>query len=462
MLVYSTLFNVSPDLQMESFIKMAIEWVSNKNSRYNFPEIQWNYDEELKIKTLDDKAEFRLYVLIEKSTVAVRLSSIDDDNILWVNYYALVGNELYVELQKYSKDDGKEIDSFFNLPYLLTSLFRNNLIIRDEKYCTQNNAYMSINTDNHTIVRDLILNGNDTDLPIVYISKYTKAKYDKDYAISKQNISKKLLGLSYVLVEQDTAVSRILKDETNYSNPYNGAVQIFFPNNTTKRFIPSTHIISDIFKTLLDAKAHLKIDDKFTYSHITNEIYKIKINQLKEVQESSERMSKELKCAENMLFELSEQNDSLRKDIYSYQIQIEALKKALNERIEKPLMNQADITEIYQNEQFECVYDALKEYYAKYAPNKSRLKDILKAILDNNKPQYKGTREELISRFEKIITESTIDLDELEKLGLKLTQDGKHYKAKFPNSAPFITISKTPSDSVHGPGNIISQFRRML
>lgn len=399
MLVYAANFTLK-DIEIPDFINLAIEWVTNSKSNYDIEPVTWNGEEEQVIKSLNGKTELSIYVLIEKNTVAVKLKTIDQDNIEWENQYSLVDNELYVQLQKHSQDDEIYINSQFHLPYLLKMLFDRNLIINNT--CFNNNGFATlIDETNYDRVVNLIINGNNCDLPIIYISTNS---YDVtsatsfEYPIAYKPLSKRLMGLAYVLIEKDRYISQKLREETEQKNPYNGAIQIFFTNGYSKRLLPydfnnEKNMRHEIFNIVFNRNFRIKKDDKFSLTYITNEIYKIRISNLEKKGKNLRNLEEEKQLDKERIDELKEELSKAKKDIFSYQSKIEALQLALDKQTEnEPLLDKPDIDDLYNGEIFDCIFDILQDKI-KNTDNETRTYQVLNSIINKNKHHYVGERE---------------------------------------------------------------------
>ena len=247
MLVYSTKFEVNDNFNIETFMCLIKEWLTHPNSKTKFPDFEWDGKEEFIIKSLDGCSTLYLYVLIEQNTIAAKLNTVDQNNIEWDNYYSLVNNELYIELQKHAKDPSIILNNKYHLPYTFHLLHDKGYIRHDETKILNSGTitYVSLN-ENFDFIKNIILQNTTIDLPVVYVSYKRNGKYST--AVNIDALRNSLLGMAYVVVEKDKDTSVKLSEETSYSTPYLGAIQICFPNGFTKRFIPNDNIPEYIFR----------------------------------------------------------------------------------------------------------------------------------------------------------------------------------------------------------------------
>lgn len=97
MLVFTTTFPVSERLSIEDFINLAVEWVLNPKSRYNFKKFIW--DGSTTFSTTDESGNVELIIntIKETKTVAIRLKNLEDP-IEWVSDFIMTNNHVSVQL----------------------------------------------------------------------------------------------------------------------------------------------------------------------------------------------------------------------------------------------------------------------------------------------------------------------------------------------------------------------------
>ena len=96
---------------------------------------------------------------------------------------------------------------------------------------------------------------------------------------------------------------------------------------------------------------------------------------------------------------------------------------------------------------------------------KTRRSDVLKGILESN--EYEQLLEKKREAVEKILKDYNGISGTMEKqladLGLMLSDVGRHYKIRYYNNPRYwITMAKTPSDSVKGDKNLISKIKKKM
>lgn len=469
MLVYAANFNLK-NIDVFGFIDLAIEWVTNKNSYYDIPPFKWNEEEEQIIKSSDGKLEFTIYVLIEKDTVAIKLENIDESGIKWVNEYSLVENQLYVQLQKYSTDINDElyVSSQFNLPYLLKMLFQRDKV--QEHPIFNNNGYPTfIDKSNSKIITDLINNKTKYDLPVVYISKNISIESYYPYFVNYSKLSKTLMGIAYVAIEKDLEVSQIIRESTNWKNPYDGAIQIFFNNGYSKRLLKE-HFESEklmrkkVFDIVFNRTFRIQKEDKFSLSYIANEIYNTQIDNLKNNQSKLKLLQSELELCHNRINILKNENEQYKSDIYTYQTKCVILQEKIDRNDDSDMLSKGKLDDLYDNEVFDCIYDTISEMLCNYVNSESRQNEILTSILETNKNKYTNSRKAKIEQFKQYAYNAKGATkrfkNNLTNMGLEVYGDN-HPKIRFPKGKQIATLGSTPSDS-RSADNSVTEFKKLF
>ena len=468
MLVYATKFTVTDDLDIVKFIDLATEWVLNPSSNYEFADFSWDGKEEFTVLSKDGKTTFSVFVLIEHDTVAVRLRTTDQNSIEWENLYSLVGNELYVQLQKHNTNSEVYLTDNFHLPYLIKLLYKYNFVHFDNTTELNTGWPMNISSSlNLEIAKNLMTKKYYADKPIVYVSIYHN-QGAFSHAVNTEMLTKQLLGLAYVFAEIDVEASNKLSSLTSYSNPYNGAIQIYYPNGYCRRFLPDAFsseykLRNEIAKAIFDRSLHTKVDEKFTFFFITNEIYKIRIRNLERNKDNIEQLKDELALANQRIDELSTERDQLKNDTYSYQTRIDSLVASLEVKSDTALLSRGELKDLYENEVFDCVYDVLSETL-KATSSRSRCHEILTSLLNTNKSSYKNTRYSKMDKFKEIIyAHPKVNKhmkNQLRALGLVI-EGSNHPKIRFPHGKLMVTLSSTPSDDCDAD-NAIRDFNKLF
>lgn len=477
MLVFTTTFPISNNLSVESFINLAVEWVSNSKSKYNFDDFIWNGSTTFSVTDMSGNVELSINTINETQTVAIRLKNLDG-SIEWISDFIMTNNHISVQLQRNSTDNADYIPKF-HIPYFLRMILGKNYGGCDN--CLNISTSPTIITEkNISIIVDIINSGSLYKLPIVYISRQMPG----DYSIDANQMARKLAGIAHILVENDTSVSRLLQEKTSSANPYNGAIQVYYPKNFTKRFIPEffysrKEMQDSIISFISERNLQMKIDEQYQYYYVTQRILNNKrleaekkhkqsendIDSLTEMYDALEKQYQALKEEQEHLS--SELNDSKAKTIF-LQDQVMELKEKLDQQTNDqntPLIYHGDEPDLYTGEQHDILLAVLADALNKIIPNdtpSSRRHDVINSILKQNKPiGVLNNKLEVVNQVFKHSKLTKQDIVELQKIGLCLTSDKNHYKFTFMNKpCYYTTVSKTASDIGHGNKNTANQIKR--
>lgn len=477
MLVFTTTFPVSSEFSFENFINLAIEWVLNPKSKYNFDNFIWDKSSTFSKTDVSGNVELIINTINSTQTVAIRLKNLDG-SIEWISDFIMTDNHISVQLQRNSTDNADYIPNF-HIPYFLKMILENNYGGCDN--CLNINISPTIITEkNISIIANIINSGSIYKLPIVYVSRQISG----DYSIDANQIARKLAGTAHVLVEKDISVSRLLQEKTSSANPYNGAIQIYYPKNFTKRFIPEyfcsqKEIQNSIISFISERNLQMKIDEQYQYYYVTQRILNNKrleaekkhkqsendIDSLTEMYDALENQYQALKEEKEHLS--SELNDSKAKNIF-LQDQVMELREKLNHQTNNqntPLIYHGDEPDLYTGEQYDILLDVLTDALNKIIPNDTpspRRRDIINSILERNKPIGElNNKLEVVDQVFKHPKLTKQDITELQKIGLCLTSDKNHYKFTFMNKpCYYTTVAKTASDTGHGNKNTANQIKK--
>ena len=103
----------------------------------------------------------------------------------------------------------------------------NNLLISDRE--------IQITKHNLDLAESIIYGRIKYLLPIVYV---TKCFVDNVTILDTKELAKDLAGTAHVVVEENTEITAELKERTNGTNPFNGAVHIYYSDKVGTRIVP--------------------------------------------------------------------------------------------------------------------------------------------------------------------------------------------------------------------------------
>ena len=245
MITFSTMFYVTKELTKEKLIELAFEWI-NESPHYGFDNISWSgedlYEEEC------EKQKFSVVQSNDKKILAIRLENIDDDNVLWTNDFVYeerdVNNMLLVRLARDAVDKESIVTRKYNRPRLMKTILKlgygaedNNLLISDRE--------IQITKHNLDLAESIIYGRIKYLLPIVYV---TKCFVDNVTILDTKELAKDLAGTAHVVVEENTEITAELKERTNGTNPFNGAVHIYYSDKVGTRIVPDEFSKANAFR----------------------------------------------------------------------------------------------------------------------------------------------------------------------------------------------------------------------
>lgn len=337
-----------------------------------------------------------------------------------------------------------------------------------------------IKEENISIIADIINSENPYKLPVVYISRIISG----EYIIDVNQTARTLAGVAHVLVENDISVSRLLQEKTSRANPYNGAIQVYYPKNFTKRFIPDyfsseKEIQNSIIHFINERNLQMKIDEQYQFYYIKQNILNTKrleaekkhkqtINDVDSLTEMYDALEKQYNALKEEKKQLSSELNDSKSRIMFLQDQVMTLNETLNQIKNDqniPLIYQGNEPDLYEGEQHDILLEVLTDALCNIIPNDTptpRRRDIIKSILERNKPIGElDNRLQVIKQIFKHPKLTTQDIANLEKNGLHLVSEKNHYKFTFMNKpCYYTTISKTTSDKGRGNKNTVAQIKK--
>ncbi len=467
MLNFSTKLYVSDELTSEVFINRVIEWVRG-GDYYTFGEIIWNNEEEFTVENPDKTQRLDIFLYDNNRTVAVHLSN-KDGQVLWINDYVLrdVNDKRILAVQLYSEplDVSVKQPRIFNRPRLLKKIVEDGFGGIDCDISVSD-RFVMINKENIEIIENVIKGKQQYFMPIVYVSEIRG-----DWAVNCKELAKDLAGVAHVFVENDSSVCRWLRDNTDYQNPYNGAVQVYYSSNASMRFLPQyatspNHFRKQITYSIFERLTFNKIDEGLTWNSIrlrqlqsskqnSDELYSISEQMLLEAESN-------FRSATNRIEELETENNRLMQKLNAYE-------NGFNKReeVNSPIFFESQETEFYNNE-FNDILLRIIEKEIKSMDGNQNLKErrkyhVLTSILRQN--QRTNYDSEIMLQIKDALGNNN-DLSKrqirlLEDLGFSV-EEGEHYKLTYKNDSRYMfTISKTSSDS-RGKKNLMSEIKNTL
>lgn len=464
MLLCSSKLPVMKSCTPSALTNLATEWILASRN-YSFKPFSWDGSPEFICR--GDNGEVFQIGLFEKGRIcAVHFSATDNRNIKWTTDFILDTDENILAFQLYR--DAPANTNFvrpdFSLPYLVRSLI-------SAGYCDQDNELtiskepIFAHEEDVDWIANLMLRNKKYNLPIVYMS----CEQDGHGIVNPYMLADKLNGVAHVVFETTRAVSYELREKTGGTNPYSGAVEIYYSNGT-RRFLPTqisgTHSqkVYTIVNALFAHLVQLQIEDKFSWSQLQSNKLK---QQLSIVVSKKEQDSKDYEQFEKTYEEILAEKDStikqLRDQLYSANATIAQMESQLALIEDVPALIVGKEHDLYPHEQQSMLCEILAREL-KATQENTRKFHVLNALLEANRCENTvADKRAKIKQCLRAYKKMTPTLwKELESIGFSLTDDGKHIKAVFEEDPRYMgTLSKTGSDH-RGGENIVHELIRLI
>lgn len=462
MIVYYTRYHIIPSFDSQALLNFAFNCVNGmKNCPEEFKGKSWDGAENGEWKNGRDLLAFDIDN--QNKQVAFRIAITDENGELWTTDAALNENdhELQLRLAREKKSISAELDKRFHLPYLFKKLIKDHIAAMDlDLPITEEPIFL--NDDNIHIIANLTNGEKKYALPVVYVSHpFNKDDYDLDIF----EMSKDMAGSAHVIVEKETATSFKLRELTNGKNAYNGAIDVFYDNDSF-RYLKWPELTANQYRYKISQAIYVRlamrnIDEFSSLSAIR---IRNKIRKLEHTNMESERLAFEIETLKDKnkeieeLFELSsEEAKLLQKQVNGLENKVTALMGALNKKNESEgdtavLLKHSE-TEFYEDEIKRIILESIRAYLKGFGEEERARRDfhLLNDLLLNNEVSEIGNL--LRSAIFQVIRKNRLsksDVRELEGLGFEI-QSGGHNKYLFHNDDRYIvTISNSPSDYREG------------
>ena len=308
-----------------------------------------------------------------------------------------------------------------------------------------------------------VINGNyECELPLIFVSKIFNTA---GYQINVDVVAQRLAGMAYVLAEKGDDFVEELRNKTSGRNPYNGHIRVYYKGGASKEYYEragrGNSIDNDIIKNIMEYVTAQADKEDITWDAFYNERVAV------HMKENNEMLDEALNENGSLAEQLSEAKEKIRrliKENSGLNAQKDALKKALCNATERRLIEQADIPEFFDGEQYDLIVSALKKVLASYGED-SRAYELLNGILANNEIIGNGDHMEEIVKKVLSSGENPTERDfvALKAVGFEVVSDNNHYKLVYKGNAKYtFSLFKTASDRQRGGKNNVSDILKRL
>lgn len=301
-------------------------------------------------------------------------------------------------------------------------------------------------------------------LPIVYVS----AGFHGDYTLDPDRLAADLAGMSHVVVEPNRAFSLRLRIEVDSENVYGGTIGVYWPDGNGRRsffmgagFEGPDDLCRAIVDEIRTALTNRRVLDRCTWAFLQEAVSRLALEELrssgsKEVDKYVESFDRELTAKNQRLEDAEKEIARLRMELRVYEARMAAgTGSLLRTGVEQDL---------YPNEVYRIVRDAVEDAQSRVSPDSRRL-HVINAILKANPAgeDVAGSKreqlKELLRAFRGLETKTRRGL---ESLGFAIVEDGRHYKLVFQGDDRYTFALPRSGSDYRGGLNAASDIARLL
>lgn len=465
MLIFSTKLIVNEGLTKDVFIGLIIDWLS-ENRNYRFGHITYDGTKAFVIEKGGDSLEITDY----EEALTVRVIN-DCGGVIWTNDYVLTqaDNRGILAIQLYSDTESMAVKmpGKFNKPRILRQVVEKGYGGTDQKLPVSNEAFI-ITEENLEIARKLIMREDVYFMPVIYVSY---PRYAIDEPIDFEAMARNLSGIAHVIVEpkEIAATVRRLTDERN---PYDGAVEIFYGQQSSYRALPDNYESLEQMRLFIENSVQQKIlmtriDDAFSWLKIHFAHLQMKNQEdpemialyktlLKEAEDEGDLKKEHIDELEYHIMELEERIKDLNAQLAQKKSQIQTYQFRFEQSGKEEISSGVNFVtaekELYDGEIRDVIIKILEKEKgfmdSDYNLSASRKFHVLEDILKRN--TQTGKADEIAECLSNIVDKScSLNAQrkrQLTELGFEI-KVGTHYKVTFNGDERYtFTLSKTASD----------------
>lgn len=450
MLVYTTKIPVSDELGFDQFVEYIFVWLKG-SKHYHFTDESWNRNAFQELSPNENESlQIAFYKQI--NICAVRFRFKDKKGFIWKTDYILNKQENKLSFQMYTEQNEKNNDKQqrIKLPVFLKKIEKfygkdGDLEIKD--------LPIPVNESNAILLRDIVLNKVEYELPIIYI---TRDKFNT-FKINPHQLAKEFKGQAHVFYDESLDVQNILKKQTNGKNPYLGAIEIYY-KKAIERIYPIQLIraksdderIDLIYSILINQLIRVSIDDKYSWNELKNQRQIENIDELKKKLHEIDDYKALATEYDQALDLIRDENRELKETNRVQEAKINSLNERLSNVSQEPVLIKGDEEDLYEDEQKAILAEILTVALKNLPKDHKRTRDILESVIDKNKPKcdIEQKRSDLRNYISKSSKWNQQDKNELKKYGLSIKSDSNHTKLVFYDDERYTySASKTPSDN---------------
>ena len=336
MQIYSAIFPVKETLTQDILIKLVIEW--NQGSPHNkITNLDWD-GQKRNVKFEQENLSLAIEEIRRYNTIAIRFHQFDENNIIWNTDIVVNFNKhiFSIKLDRETTDKTTGFVPKFKPPILVNMLLNRNYIATDNGIQISDRP-ISITKNNYKIIEDIICRKIVCSMPVIYVTKSWGM-----YPFRVQELAYNLRGVAHVFVEDDTEVSKLLKESCNGMNSHHGSIGIYYSGSSAAYKIIIANKYKGREKVLIDRIVNIVSryvnqqarDRMLTWEGVQNELLKLKYASAtekkaeaeSEVSEVYKNFATELKENENTIKEKERTIEDLNNRIVALQVENQGLR----------------------------------------------------------------------------------------------------------------------------------------
>lgn len=467
MQIYSATFPITELLTQDELIKLVIEW--NQGSPHNkIKSLNWD-GKTRNIKFEEGNLSLAIEEIRAYNTIAIRFHQFDENNIIWNTDIVVNFNQhiFSIKLDRETTIDTIGFVPKFKPPVIVNMLLDRGYVGTDVDMQISDQP-IPITKDNYKMIENIICREVIYSMPVIYVTKSWGR-----YPFRVKDLSYRLRGVAHVLMEEDTDVSKILRETCSGRNSHHGSVGIYYPSSSashkiiaTSKFEGREELLIDRIVTVVCRYVNQQARDRMmTWEGVQNELLKLRYESATEKKAEAENEVSEV--YDNFAGELEEKErtiEELNNRIIALQAECKGLRAKYDQVTEVPLLYYGMEEELFEGEIKDQILEMLN-MQLKHVKKKTRKEHILQDVLECNEPTGAlNAKREDIKRILKGYTKVGDSLKrDLKEFGFGITKDGGHYKLTYKGDSRYLfTMATSGSDSQHGGGNLASEINRDL
>lgn len=469
MLVFATEFMTRPNASIEEFLEVCRKWVSGSQ---HFP---WNEEDmppsPALNEVLEDQRDGHLLNMAFTDSGPRRMAALQlrhaDENLEWVTELAGAETEdgllASVRVHCTAQKTGVEVPTA-RKPYVVRQILETLGGGNDGGLAVDDKPHL-ISEEDLDLVTQAMTGTLGNRLPVVYVSR----SFDDRHEIHVGRLARQLSGMAHIIAEPSRRFSHRLMSRVDGANAYGKAIGIYWPDGATpeRTFVgeggpkPTERFIETrVQKALCQSQP----TDLPTWMAVRALIARKRVDELREsgtenLDDWVQAFDEENTSLREQIADLETQLSDAHARTHSLQAQLQGLHAA--RRSDDPLSNGTE-TDLFPGERAEVIQNALRTALENTEEG-SRQRHILEDLLPEEPTRLREEfADQLKSTLQGKMNIGSTEINELEKLGFGVTDEGKHYKAVFRNDPRYtFTMHKTASDH-RGPKNLVGLINRRL